>query len=186
MLASLRVATALVSWPNVFCTRAPFGTKAWSGAGSTRLFENSVSVTSARRQVLLPSKLALAAVISERRRKLVSNSYRLTPTSWPSARNWRTLKKREPVTGPLTPSLCTMSLVHIPERNSCDTAAPFALSLSRSASGAVRGVISSPNTKVISTNTMPTLRTIQAAIRVDMLEARMMVNSELAANCAIV
>ena len=177
--------TALVSWPNMLWMLAPAGTAA-PGAGSTRLFENSVSVTSARRQVLLPSKVALAAVISERMRKLVSNSYSFTSSSWPSARNWRTLKKREPVTGPLMPSLCTTSLVHMPERNSCDTVAPFALSLSFSASGAVRGVISSPNTKVISTNTMPILNSIQAAIWVDMLEARMMVNSELAANCAIV
>ena len=96
------------------------------------------------------------------------------------------MKKREPVTAPLTPSLRTTSLVHIPDRNCCDKVAPFALSLSCSASGAVRGVISSPNTNVMITNTMPILKTIQPAIAVDMLEARMMVNSELAANCAIV
>jgi hypothetical protein len=33
---------------------------------------------------------------------------------------------------------------------------------------------------------MPILKSIQAAMRVDMPEARMIVNSELEANCAIV
>ncbi len=56
----------------------------------------------------------------------------------------------------------------------------------RSAIGAVRGVISSPNTKATRTNTAPILNSIMAAWRVDIDEARMMVNSELEANCAIV
>jgi hypothetical protein len=77
-------------------------------------------------------------------------------------------------------------LVHIPERNSADRVAPLADRRTRSASGAVRGVISSPKMKVTTTNTMPILNSIQAAIRVDIEDARMIVNSELWANCAIV
>ena len=71
----------------------------------------------------------------------------------------------------------------MPERNACDRVAPLALSLTFSASGAVRGVITSPKKKVMMTNTMPILNTIAIAWRVDIDEARMMVNSELAANC---
>ena len=84
------------------------------------------------------------------------------------------------------PSLRTTSLVHMPDTKPCDTAAPRAVSLSRSANGAVRGAISSPKMKVMTTRMMPILKSIQPAIRVDMPEARMMVNSELLANCAIV
>ena len=40
--------------------------------------------------------------------------------------------------------------------------------------------------KVMTTKTIPMRNRKPAAIAVDMLEARMMVNSELAANCAIV
>ena len=79
-----------------------------------------------------------------------------------------------------------LSLVHIPERNSADRVEPLAARRTRSASGAVRGMISSPNTKVTRTSTMPILNSIQPAIRVDIEEARMMVNSEVEANCAIV
>ncbi len=86
---------------------------------------------------------------------------------------------------PFAPSACTLSLVHIPERNSEASVAPLAERRTFSASGAVRGVISSPKMKVTMTNTMPILNSIQPAIRVDIEEARMIVNSELCANCAI-
>ncbi len=87
---------------------------------------------------------------------------------------------------PRTPFSWTLSLVHMPERNSAETEPPLAVRRMRSAIGAVRGVISSPKMNVTTTKMAPILNSIQAACRVDIDEARMMVNSELEANCAIV
>ena len=63
---------------------------------------------------------------------------------------------------------------------------PLAARRTFSASTDVRGAISSPKAKVISTNTIPIRNSMPPAILVDIDEARMMVNSELEANCAIV
>ena len=76
------------------------------------------------------------------------------------------------------------SLAHSPERNSCDIVAPCACSFSFLARLLEYGERNSPKTKVTITNSTPMIASIRPTISVDMLETRMMVNSERAANCA--
>ena len=141
------------------------GRRCWPGLGPKLLavrrrrlgsaLAEAVSVTSLRRQMLLPAKLG-AGGRDQRAHAEVACRIRTarTSSSWPSGRIWRTLKKREPdhlaasrrslADHVLGPHARAEFLRH--RRALARSACSF------SASGAVRGAISSPNRKVTTTN----------------------------------